>query len=196
MNAEFRSLLELLGMLLTDPRTSVLIALLVIGAARDYRTFKIPNWLTYGGATFALIYNTVVPFPFHAGFLWAFGGLWVGLLLMLPMYILRAMGAGDVKLMAMAGAFLGASDAFYAALYVFIVGGIFALGYGIAHRAFGRVLLNIKGIFGSLILAAITSTRPDMQGTVTKSVGKLPYGVSIALGTIGYVVARQLGYAS
>lgn len=98
-----------LTMLVTDPRTGVLLALLIIAAVIDYRTHKIPNWLTMGGAAFALIYEATIPFSLQHGFLWALGGFALGFLILLPLRVLKVMGAGDVKLMAMAGANFSAS---------------------------------------------------------------------------------------
>src|SRR6478609_3396922 len=54
----FYAFLELMGMLVTDPRTGVLIGLLVVAAISDWRTYRIPNWLTGGGLVFGLVCNT------------------------------------------------------------------------------------------------------------------------------------------
>lgn len=193
--SEFGALLDLLRMLLVDPRTAVLFALLIAGAWRDCLSMRIPNGLTYGGATFALIYSAIVPFSAHAGFWWAFGGLCTGLLLMLPLYTLRVMGAGDVKLMAMAGAFLGLSETPMAVLWVFLAGGLFAIGHVLTHRLLGRLAHSLRDMAGQLMLTATTGTRPASPAALKQSVGKLPYGMAIAAGTISYVVARQIGYA-
>ncbi len=191
---EFNSLIDLLFMLVIDPRTGVLFILLILAAVIDYRTYKIPNWLTLGGVVFGLAYNTVYSFRSHGGFLWALGGLSLGFVIMLPLYALKAMGAGDVKFMAMVGSFLGASDVFYAAIAVFIVGGIAAFGFALLNRVLGRMLGNVKDVVQTMMFSTITGIRPDVQIEAGKSVGKLPYGVSISIGTIGYVVAKQLGY--
>lgn len=193
--SEFGALLDLLRMLLVDPRTAVLFALLIAGAWKDCLTLRIPNGLTYGGATFALIYSAVVPFSSQAGFWWAFGGLCTGLLLMLPLYMLRVMGAGDVKLMAMAGAFLGLSETPAAVLWVFLAGGLFAIGHVLMHRLLGRLTHSLRDMAGQLMLTVTTGTRPASPAALKQSVGKLPYGMAIAAGTISYVVARQIGYA-
>jgi hypothetical protein len=125
--SELHSFFDLLGMLVTDPRTGVLLALLVAAAVSDYRTYRIPNWLTMGGILFALVYNAVVPPVWHAGWTWAPAGLLLGLGAMLPMYAIGAMGAGDVKLMAMIGAFLGVSATMQALLFSVVTGGLAAL---------------------------------------------------------------------
>lgn len=187
-------MLELLAMLLTDPRTGVLFILLTIAAVIDARTYKIPNWLTGGGAGFALIYSAMThPTPQH-GLLWALAGLAIGFVIMLPLFALRVMGAGDVKLMAMVGAFLGYPDTFYAVLAIFMVGGFAALAFAIYHGMLGRLFENLKTTTGIMLLSAMTGMRPQAVTEESKSIGKLPYGVSIAVGTIGYVTGKQLGY--
>lgn len=186
--------LEPLAALATDPRMVVLVSLLIVAAVIDCRTYKIPNWLTVGGATFALIYSVVVPFSVDAGFLWALGGLGLGFIFMLPGYALGVMGAGDVKLMAMAGAFLGVSDTLYAVLATFVVGGIAALVYSTARGALGRMFVNIKNVTQGLMVSAVAGFKPDVRIEAAQSAGKMPYGISISIGTIGYVVVRQLGF--
>ncbi|QAU33459.1 A24 family peptidase [Janthinobacterium sp. 17J80-10] len=188
------AMLELLAMLAVDPRNAVLFVLLVTAAIHDVRTYRIPNWLTLGGAAFGLTYSVFVPFPMHGGFLWAFGGLALGLVLMIPMYALKAMGAGDVKLMAMAGSFLGVHDVIFAVLATFILGGILALGFALARGVLGSMLGNIKQLLQTMTVSALAGTVGTGQVAVDNSVGKLPYGVSICIATIGYVVARQLGF--
>ncbi len=192
---EFDSLLELLAMLIKEPRTAVLFILLVMASVSDYRTYKIPNWLTLSGIVFALIYNTAVPFYRDHGFLWALGGLMIGFLIMLPCYALRIMGAGDVKLMAMVGAFLGVADTLHAVIFSFIVGGIAALGFALFNKSLVRMLGNVKSVTQMMMLSVIGGFRPDVQIEAGKSVGKLPYGICISIGTVAYVVAKQLGYA-
>ena len=192
---EFDSLLELLAMLIKEPRTAVLFILLVIASVNDFRTHKIPNWLTAGGIIFALIYNAAVPFSRDYGFLWALGGLFIGFVVMLPCYALRIMGAGDVKLMAMVGAFIGVTDTLHAVIYSFIAGGIAALAFALYNKALVRMLGNVKNVAQMMMLSAIGGFRPDVQIEAGKSVGKLPYGICISIGTVAYVVAKQIGYA-
>ena len=105
------------------------------------------------------------------------------------------MGAGDVKLLAMTGAFLGVTDTLQAVIYSLIVGGIAALAFAVFNKALVRMLANIKNITQMMMLSAIGGFRPDVQIQAGKSVGKLPYGICISIGTIAYVIAKQIGYA-
>ncbi len=188
--SELRAAAELVGTLFTEPRSLILLLLLLAAAIFDLRTRRIPNRLTFGGTTVALLYSLVAP-PHSGGLLWALGGLGLGLVLMLPLYLLRAMGAGDVKLMAMAGAFLGPEGTWQAVIFVFIVGGILAVVYALWHRVVGKLLRNTLQTVQLLFMTVAAGIRPDARASSTQSVGRLPYGVSIALGTTAFLVARQ-----
>ncbi|MDR6539056.1 A24 family peptidase [Variovorax soli] len=192
---EFQAFLELIAMLVLDPRTAVLFALLLIAAVTDYRTYRIPNWLTFGGAAFAVIYKTLVAVSPGSACLAASGGLLLGFLIMLPPYVLGVMGAGDVKLMAMVGAFLGVDETLQAVLFTFIVGGIAAFGFALLRGKVRRMLRNTKDAVHGMVLSAMVGARPDAEVGAAQSVGKLPYGVCISVGTVAYVLGRQLGYA-
>jgi prepilin peptidase CpaA len=192
---DLASALELLGMLFSNPRYSILCALLLVAAISDCRSYKIPNWLTFGGSAFALMYSTVVPFSPQLGFGWALGGLALGLSLMLPLYMLRMMGAGDVKLMAMVGAFLGMTHTFYAVLFVLVSGGLAALAFALWHRSLARLLGNIKQTLAATLLPVMGGLPPQRPVVGSESIGKLPYAVSITLGTTSFLIANQLGYA-
>lgn len=191
----FSAGVELLGMLLNNPRYSIMFALLLIASISDCRSYKIPNWLTFGGSAFALIYSVVVPFSPQLGLGWALGGFALGLSLMLPLYMLGMMGAGDVKLMAMVGAFLGMTHTLYAVLFVFVSGGLAALAFALWHQSLVRMLGNIKLTLESMVLPALGGMRPQLPVLHGVSVGKLPYAVSITFGTTVFLIANQLGYA-
>jgi prepilin peptidase CpaA len=190
---EFSDFFELLGMLFTDPRTGVLLALLLAAAVCDYRTYRIPNLITGGGIVFALVYNGLVPPEWHTDWLWAPAGMLLGFVALLPLYAIRAMGAGDVKLMAMAGAFLGARATLDALLFCVVTGGIAAIVFALRQRALGRMLANSGGLLRDLLWSVVAGGKPKLQPSAIKSVGKLPYGVSIAIGTATCVFAQQFG---
>lgn len=197
MTSEFTSLAQLAAPDLTDARLALLIVLLMLAAFIDVRTFRIPNWLTFGGAAMGLLFGAAIQWrllgPAWAidGFLWSLGGLAAGLALMLPMYALRVMGAGDVKLMAMAGAFLGLGQIVPAVLCVFVAGGALAIAYAVWRRALRRLAANLTEIVQSMAVAAIAGVRPRGATAPRPSIGNLPYGVSISAGTIAWIVLSQ-----
>lgn len=190
--AELRALLELLSMLVTDPRTGVLLVLLAAAAISDYRSFRIPNLVTGGGILFALVYNTVVHPAMHTDWTWAPAGMLLGFGAMLPMYALRIMGAGDVKLMAMVGAFLGAAATVTALVFCVVTAGVAALAWSARHRLLRPMLANVNSILSGMLWSSVASGKPRLQPGAAPSVGKLAYGVSIAIGTTAYLVAQQV----
>ncbi|MCO4891726.1 prepilin peptidase [Cupriavidus sp. WGtm5] len=152
------------------------IVIVLTAAAIDLQRRRIPNWLTFGAWALA-IPAQIAMHGFGHGFLtWSLGWL-TGLAVLLPLYLLRGMAAGDVKLMAAVGAWLGAAMAFEIALVAFLVGGLWALALVFWFRSGGLVLRNVWGI---------VRARPNGQ-----SVGSLPYGVAIAAGTLVVLFASK-----
>jgi prepilin peptidase CpaA len=193
VGSELLALADLLEMLLTSPRTGVLTGLLVIAATIDVRSGRIPNWLVFAGAVYAISYNSLFPqYPRDNGTLFALGGLAVGLAAFLPAYFLRILGAGDVKLMAMVGAFLGTRATVGAVLGVLIAGGVLAAGFAVKTGRLTIMLRNITAMFRGTWLALATGVGGSPM-PASPSAARMPYGLAIALGTIGYLVLEQLG---
>ncbi|MEO7576038.1 MAG: A24 family peptidase [Massilia sp.] len=191
---EFRALLDLLGMLIADPRTGVLLALLALAAWHDCRCFRIPNLLCAGGIIFALLYNDAVPPVPHATWFWAPAGMLLCFSLTVPMYAFGVMGAGDVKLLSMVGAFLGVGDGLQALLFSMITAGLAALAFALSRRVLRRMLANVRELLRTVMWSAVAAARPAVPVAAMASVGRLPFGLSIALGTAIWLVGDQLGF--
>jgi len=181
-------------MLVLDWRTGILFGLLLIAAITDYRTHRIPNWLVLSGALFGVIYNIAVPPFLHASWLWPLQGLGLGFVVFLPLYLLGVMGAGDVKLMAMVGAIIGPIDTVWVLLYTMITGGVLSIVMVLARGTATRLWRNLSTLFQLGFLNMLSGVRPDLHIDARLSAGKLPYGVAIAIGTIGYLTLHQLGF--
>jgi prepilin peptidase CpaA len=117
-------------------------------------------------------------------------GIVLGLLMLLPMYALGAMGAGDVKLLAMIGGFLGPVDIIGAGLTSMLVGGLLSLAVAMANGALKRVMSNVKHIVIGSVLRTVSGGSPQMSVTANRT-GKLPYAVAIASGTTIYLVLTR-----
>ena len=187
---DFAILPDLLRSLLGNPVSASLVALVSTAAVIDYRTGRIPNWLTAPGMLLALVLHAWQASTPAAGLLHAGGGLLAGLALLLPFWLVRAIGAGDVKLMAMVGAFLGAGGALGAALLTFVAGGVLAIVYMAAGSSWSRVGANLRVLAFSMLTPGAGGLRVG-----SASAGKLPYGIGICAGTLAFLVLRTLGFA-
>ena len=102
----------------------LLLALLGIAAVIDFRTYRIPNWLTGPAILAGITLHTVtMQFP---GLVFSLEGAAVGLGIFVILYVCGWMGAGDVKLFAAVGSFLGPAQTISAALVIALVGGVLA----------------------------------------------------------------------
>jgi len=144
----------------------------------DVRTRRIPNALTFGAAAVALVYGLVgggLP-----GLGTAAGGWLVGCGLFLPFFLLGGMGAGDVKLLAALGAWLGPYMTVWAALYAGVAGGPLALGAALLK---GRLRQSFTNLWCLLMFWRVGGIRP-MPGLTLRTAQspRLPYALPIAAG--------------
>jgi len=101
-------------------------AILIIAAIGDLRTRRIPNRLVAVLALLGIAYS-VARAPGIPGLSQAGGGLLAGLACWLPFYLMGWLGAGDVKLYAAAGAWLGPARAVEGALVGALFGAVLSL---------------------------------------------------------------------
>jgi prepilin peptidase CpaA len=177
------------------PAQLLLIALLITAAVIDTRSYRIPNRLTVAGMLLGLACNSWPAVPGATGFLMALGGLAAGLAVLLPLYVLRMTGAGDVKLMAMVGAFVGVQQILQAAVLTFIAGGLVAIAFALWRKALGRMVANAYYAAQSFAGAAISGYNPGPVALANPSVGRVPYALSILAGTAAWLGLRHFVFA-
>lgn len=154
----------------------------------DIRRYRIPNTLVLSGAVAAMVLNTLFPPQTDTlGLVFALQGLGMGLVALLPLYLLRVMGAGDVKLMAMIGAFAGPAMMPMLALYVLVAGGVLAIAVSLLRGRLGAVLDNLK-LTLLLGMARSPEWQMPLQTAATHSQHRLPYAIAIASGTFAYLL--------
>ena len=124
-----------------------LIALAVAGIAcvTDLRGGRIPNALTFGAAVAAVIFHATMTGLSGVGT--AGGGWLVGALVFFPFFALGGMGAGDVKLLAAIGAWLGPMPALWVGLYASVAGGVLGLVVACARGYLRTTFRNIASLF-------------------------------------------------
>lgn len=176
-----------------------LFVLMLLIVRQDVREYRIPNKLVLTGIVLGVAMNGLFPsvwgfndaVPGGLGWIGAIKGLIVGFAVLLPMYLLRTMGAGDVKLMAMVGAFVGVNDVLWIVLATFIAGGVIALFMALWSGRLAAFFQNIRlMLLGGMVKMSMGSLPAVDEAPV--SVAKLPYAVAITLGTFGYLVWQRM----
>src|SRR3954467_15313666 len=156
--------------------------ILVEAAVIDGLKLRVPNWLTFhlvlGGLAFGAWSQGV------SGLLWATAGMLVGLATLLPLYSIGGMGAGDVKLMAGVGAWMGPLVTLWAFVTSALVGGMMALAmvawsgefvrHWVQFQAIGHEILTVRN--PEKLAASAAARKPTMK--------LLPYGIPLAVGSI------------
>jgi prepilin peptidase CpaA len=156
------------------------VALTLSAAALDWRSRRIPNWLTVPGLLLGLTAHAVL--SGWQGALFALKGAGLALVILLPLVLLRALGAGDWKLMGAVGAMLGP------VLFLFVLfGSILAAGLmavvevmrlGRSFETMKNLWTLVKGIlyFGLRVDPQISLDNPKLM--------KIPFGVAVAMATL------------
>lgn len=167
-------------MLITTCLDLVLVALLCLASAFDLSQRRIPNRLIALGFVSAALLHGCSGTPLNVLSV-ALAGCAVGLLLFVPLYLLHAMAAGDVKLMMMVGAFCGPELILEVSLAVYCAGGLLALLIVLARGRAVEAARNVSTMLRGMLwrLAAL----PLATEPVPPSVGSMPYGVAISAGT-------------
>lgn len=156
-------------------QAALLLLLLGSTVVSDIRDHRIPNIVLLVG----VIASAVLQIGLHGGtggvLLWL-GGLAVGLLFFLPLYMFGGMAAGDVKLMAMVGGFLGPVTTFLAATFSLISGAVL----GVLILLYKKQLYRfIQRYWAMASLRAYI--RPEADDAARQ---RFPYAIAILLGTL------------
>jgi prepilin peptidase CpaA len=167
--------------------TIPLMLLLCAAAWHDAKSFRIPNAIIATGVALGIALNSSL--PEGLGFSAAALGMLVGLVGLFPLYLLRIWGAGDVKLMAVVGAFLGVPDLLGSLLISLLVGGILAVLVALQRRT-GRLLIeNLRYAVYQLLFSLQTRSANAVEAPAS-SAGKVAYAIPILLGTAAYLAYR------
>ncbi len=160
-------------------------ALALIAGWSDLRSRRIPNWLTVPALLLGLAVN--VALNGLAGLKTSLLGAALGLVLLLPFVLLRALGAGDWKLAGALGSFVGPSLLVDLLLASVFVAGVMALALVVYKGRVRQTAGNIGHILVSLVTFrlpghAVTLDNPDAL--------KVPYGVALAATVLIYGIGQ------
>jgi len=166
----------------------VAVTVAVCAAVSDAKERRIPNRLTYA----AMLAGLGLQGALHGwrGLLAGAGG---GLLFggaFLLFYLIRAMGAGDVKLAAALGCIVGPSASLQVLFATALAGGVLAIVFMVLSGRVVETLRNTLWVVGFHAQHGF-QTHPtvnlDNPGAV-----RMPYGLAFAAGTLYWAVFSQL----
>jgi prepilin peptidase CpaA len=159
----------------------------------DLTERKIYNSVILSGIVAALVIN-IIQLNMIAGTLFTFAGLLIGILLLLIPFIMGGLGAGDVKMLGMIGAFTGHGIVVQILLASAVVGGIYALIVMLAGR---KLLSRMWKIVQGLYLFAVTKKMVYCNNLQDKDAEKnaIPYGVALSAGVIIIYVLGSMNHA-
>ncbi|HYP09398.1 MAG TPA: A24 family peptidase [Bryobacteraceae bacterium] len=164
------------------PLQIALLALTGTAAITDARSRRIPNGLVVAGFAAGLALNTWL--AGWGGVQQSLMGFGLAALIYIPLFILRAMSGGDVKLMAAAGSIVGPRDWFTLFILASIAGGAIALGMLLTRRALGPAFGNVMHILKELVhFRAPYKSNAALDVTSPKAL-TMPHGVAIAAGAV------------
>ncbi|MFS1511939.1 prepilin peptidase [Chengkuizengella sp. SCS-71B] len=155
-----------------------LFVILIICVITDLKSRKIYNVVIFPGILLAFFYYLI-----SGGidpFLYSLLSCFVGLLILLIPYFMGGMGAGDVKLLALIGAFKGITFVFFTAIYMGIIGAILSLCVLMFRKgAKQKLKLILYFLYGlkNGIRIQLNLKKDSISGTV-------PYGLAIAGGVV------------
>lgn len=182
---------------------AILFGTLGMAVLTDLRDRKVPNWLVLVGVLAALAYHALTASTsglFGASseapdLLSALGGIVVGFTALFPLYVLRAMGAGDVKLMMMVGAFLGPLQTLGTVVLTFAAGGVLAIVMTLWQRSFRQLASNLRFMLTTSAARAVGGESPRFE-PLQQTAGRMPYAFAIAAGTLlQFLLVRSGGWA-
>jgi len=156
-------------------------ALAALAAWEDVRTRRIPNLLTGSALLLAIAVHVVL----NGGH--GLGSSLLGMLvaggLLLPGWLAGWMGAGDVKLMAAVGAWLGMPLALTALLATLIAGGLVATVVALQRGVLVRTFRNAFWMSA----AVVSGGRPASPGPAVRGI-RFPFAVAALAGTVAALV--------
>ncbi|MDP1527940.1 MAG: prepilin peptidase [Rhodoferax sp.] len=172
---------------------TALVLLVLTALVFDLRERRIPNTLVLLTLGAGLVVNLIGPqiwssgsgllstYPGAIGIKGSLLGAVTGLAVFLPFYLLRAMGAGDVKLMAGIGSFVGPAAAINVALFILVAGGMLALVRMVWVGKTQLVLFNVVTALGQYVPGSVARFNP-----ATQSADRMPYALAMAAGLLAY----------
>jgi prepilin peptidase CpaA len=160
----------------------------VIAGWTDWRSRRIPNWLTVPALLLGIAANSLA--LGWSGAKESLLGAGLGLGLLLPFVLIRSLGGGDWKLIGALGAFLGPPRLIAVLVATILVAGAMAVVLVVWKRRVGHTLRNL----GRMLAALFTLHLPGPEVSLDNPESlKVPFGVAVAIAVVLYTVRQVWG---
>jgi prepilin peptidase CpaA len=165
---------------MTHTTWGVAIAIGLVAGWIDWRSHRLPNWLTVSGLSLGIITNTA--FYGWGGLRAALIGAGIALAVLFPIVLLHGLGAGDWKLMGALGAIVGRREIVQLLLGTILVAGLIAAVQMIRQR---RVRVTLRNMWELLRGFFVFGLKPNPEISLESAgASTLPFGVAAAAATL------------
>lgn len=172
--------------------------MLLVAAYSDWRYSRIPNKVVFFGLCAALVVALLEAMTGGSGAWSQFGdvglGLAAGFFLCLPFHLLRLLGAGDVKLLAVVGGFLGWPAIAQVLVLSLLLNGLMSVLIALRHGVLRSVLSNVGAAFARAGLWVTSGGAPRDAVQVEVSGYRMPHALGVALAVLVYAGQRFIGW--
>jgi prepilin peptidase CpaA len=156
-----------------------LMIILVTAVITDIKSHRIPNVLLFPALAFSLMFHTATGGA--DGLLGSLAGLALGIAMLLPLYVMGGMGAGDVKLLGVVGSFLGPWATVVAGMATMIAGAVVGITVILWRRLGPTIPIHKFPPAGAQVVTSsgsVQRVRPEPRSI------QIAYAPAIAAGTV------------
>ena len=171
---------------------AVIVPAMAFACWSDCRRHRVPNWLNLTLAATGLAAQAA--YAGWTGLQTGLLGLLTGFGLLIILWAMHGMGAGDVKFMAALGAWMGPALTFYAVLAGGLAGGVVALGLIVYRRAWFAASANLGVLFAKVGTVKTAFSEFGSAESLSRTTGVLPYAIPLSIGTLLVVVSNFFGW--
>ena len=165
---------------------AVLVA--IVAGVFDWRYRRIPNWLTVSGFVIGIAVNAIL--SAWPGMKFAIEGALLGLGLLLPLVLVRGLGAGDWKLTGALGASLGPRQLCLVLVVTCLLAGVMALVVVIWQGRLRQTLGNMARVVGSFLTLRMPPAEVSLDNPQS---AKIPFGVAMSAAVVLIGVGKAFG---
>lgn len=164
-------------------KTVLIIVQLILTVITDVQCYKVKNYMIITFLIIGVAFH--VSSMGHSDLFMNILGLFVPLIVLLPLYILKMLGAGDIKLFCSIGFLLGIKDVLYSIMYSYLFGLVIAVIIMLARDNFAA---RFKKLFIYLKCSILTMSILPYDDFSIQSDGRMHFTIPIAMGTIAVIL--------